>query len=66
MHMDALVTKEQAAVLLDITVSGVRYLRRTGKLNGVKNGLGHLRFRRSQVLELRRERDAWKTEKVSA
>jgi len=60
--MDALITKEEAADLLDVSVSRVRQLREKGTLTAHKNGAGRLRFRRAQVLALRQARETWRAE----
>lgn len=66
--MDALVTTEQAAALLGLSVARVRQLRYAGRLQAVKNPARRdgLRFSREQVLALKRERETWQPEVVPA
>ena len=61
--MDALITKEQAAELLGVSVSRVRQMRDAGELNVLKNKrTKRIRFYREQVMALRRERDQWEAQ----
>lgn len=66
-YMEALVDIRETAALLGLSVARVRQLRESGHLTSLKNPLtGHVRFRRSQVMELKRERDTWTAERKPA
>lgn len=68
--MDALITFEQAAELLDLSVARVRQLRDEGQLTALRNDMRQVRFWQDDVLLLRRKRDRarsnWHSERVPA
>ena len=64
--MDVLVDTSEAAEMLGLTVHGVAWLRKKNRLTAVKNSTGRVKFRRADVLALKRERDTWSVEKRSA
>jgi phage terminase Nu1 subunit (DNA packaging protein) len=58
--MDALVTRQEAADILHLSVARVRQLEASGELTKFKNKrTGDVRYRHDQVLALKRDRETW-------
>lgn len=61
--MGALLTKEETARALGLSVARVRQLRTSGQLHALVNPVTkRVRFLQSEVLELKRARDTWLSE----
>lgn len=58
-YMDALVTRQEAADILHLSVARVRQLEATGELTKLTNSVGAVRYRRDEVLALKRARETW-------
>lgn len=58
--MDALVTRQEAADILHLSVARVRQLEASGQLTRFKNDeTGAVGLSRDEVLELKRARETW-------
>lgn len=64
--MDDLITRAQAAALLNLSVARVRQLGASGDLTELRNSIGRVRFRRAEVIALKRHRDTFCAERVPA
>lgn len=59
-YMDALVTRQEAADILQLSVQRVRQLEASGQLTKFKNKrTGRVQLSRDEVLELKRSQETW-------